>query len=116
MDSSYRDSFDEKQKELSIELDPRHLKRKQVDEVSVHAPQYLFRLGREPITLTLIEYRIIRFLSEKPYKAFTRVEIAEAINSEQHPVSEQTLDEHVRTLRSKLGLFSDYVQSVPLIG
>ena len=31
-------------------------------------------------------------------------------------VTEQTLDQHVQTLRQKLGLFSDYVQSVPYVG
>ena len=116
MDSSYRDAFDEQQRELSIETDPRRLRDKQVDEVAVHTPQFLFRLGREPITLSLIEFRIIRFLSEAPYKAFTRTQIAAAIDSKRHPVTEQTLDEHIRTLRSKLGMFSDYVQSVPFIG
>jgi len=117
MDStSYRNSFDEQHKEASVALNPRRMRRKQVDAVAVHVPQFLFRLGREPISLSWIEYRIVRFLSEKPYKAFTRGQIVQAIDSERHSVPEETLDEHIRTLRSKLGLFSDYVQSVPFIG
>ena len=31
-------------------------------------------------------------------------------------MTEQALDEHIASLREKLGLFSDYVQSVPYVG
>ena len=40
----------------------------------------------------------------------------DAITSEDCSVTEETLDRHVMTLRDKLGLFSDYVQTVPYIG
>ena len=70
----------------------------------------------EVIPLDLVEFRILNFLSRKPYKAYTRRQIVQAISTPQHPVTEQTLDQHVDSLREKLGLFSDYVQSVPYVG
>lgn len=114
--SSYHDSFEKKNNELTFEHDKELRKRKQVDETALDVPRFLFRLGREPIPLDLIEYRIIRFLSSKPYKAFRRDDIIQAVHSDDHPVSDENLDQHVRSLRSKLGLFSDYVQTVPYIG
>lgn len=114
--SSYHDSYEKKNNELTFEHDKELRKRKQVDEAAIEVPRFLFRLGREPIPLDLVEYRIIRFLSSKPYKAFRREAIIEAVNSTDHPVSEMNLDQHIRSLRSKLGLFSDYVQTVPYIG
>lgn len=116
MTSSYRESFDKKDDELTFELDRKIRRRKQVEEVSGGGPRYQFRLGREPIQLSLVEYKIIRFLSAKPYKAFPRDVIVKAVHSEAYPVTDDNLDQCMRSLRSKLGLFSDYIQTVPYIG
>ena len=88
----------------------------QKDEQVVPRPGYLVELCGEPIPLDLIEYRILIFLARKPYKAYTKKQIVDAVNTAERPVTEQTLDQHVQTLRQKLGLFSDYVQSVPYVG
>lgn len=87
-----------------------------VSESSFHEPGYVFRLGRLPVSLTWTEFRLVRFLSACPYRPFTRRQIAEAVFSSDCPVDEGQIDEHVRTLRDKLGIFSDYVQTVPHIG
>ena len=116
MSSSFEDSFEKKQKEISFELEREEHRPKQVEEVSVEVQNFWFRLGREPIPLSLVEFRIIRFLASKPYKAFRREQIVNAVSSNQLPVTDDSLDEHIRTLRDKLGLFSDYIQTVPYIG
>ncbi len=77
---------------------------------------YLVELSGEPIPLETIEFRILMFLSAKPYRAFTRDQIAKAVRSEHHPVTAQSLDGFIRTLRDKLGIMSDYIQSVPYVG
>jgi DNA-binding response OmpR family regulator len=92
------------------------LRRRRKDQRAAPRAGYLIELAGEPISLELVEYRLLQFLSAHPYKAFTRRQIAAAITSSSHPVTEETLDRHVMSLRDKLGLFSDYVQSVPYIG
>jgi DNA-binding response OmpR family regulator len=77
---------------------------------------YRMKLGRETIWLNSIEYRIIRFLSAHPYRAFTRKRIAEAVHTYRNPVSEKSVDKHVASLREKLGFFADYIQTVPYLG
>lgn len=77
---------------------------------------YHMKLGRGTIWLDTIEYRILCFLASRPYHAFTRRRIAEAVSTESHPVTTETLGRHVASLRNKLGFFADYVQSVPYIG
>ena len=116
MTSSFHDSFENKKEELIFDLERQQARDKQVEEVTVEAPRFLFRLGREPVALSLVEFKIIRFLSQKPYKAFTREQIVSAIHSDHHPVTDDNLDDHIRGLRDKLGLFSDYIQTVPYIG
>ncbi len=91
-------------------------------EVRVHpekragAWSYRMKLGRETIWLDPIEYRIMAFLAEKPYYAYTPERITAAVNTARHPVTVETLDNHISSLRDKLGFFRDYIQSVPYIG
>ena len=77
---------------------------------------YRVKRGLDPISLDDIEYRILKFLSSKPYHAFTPRRIAEAVSTDQLPVTEQSLRGHIASLRSKLGFYADYVQTVPYIG
>jgi DNA-binding response OmpR family regulator len=77
---------------------------------------YRLALGREIIQLGIVEFRILLFIASKPYHAFTRRSIAEAVSSEEHPVVEDAVDGYVACLLDQLGEFHDYVQSVPYIG
>jgi two-component system phosphate regulon response regulator PhoB len=77
---------------------------------------YRFRLGRETIQLDLVEYRILNVLASRPYHAFPRKRLIEAVSTELEPVTEETLDDFIASLRDKLGFFRDYVQTVPYIG
>jgi DNA-binding response OmpR family regulator len=72
--------------------------------------------GPEPIPLDYVEYRILQFLSSKPYHAFTPRRIVNAIATDEYPVTEATLPSYIASLRRKLGFFADYIQSVPHIG
>jgi len=77
---------------------------------------YRLVLEQEPIQLGIVEFRILLYLAGRPYHAFTRRNIAEAVSTERDPVVEDTVDQHVVSLLNQLGTFHDYVQSVPYIG
>ena len=116
MNSSYHDAFEERNKELQATRADDRRQQPMVDEVSINRDRYLFRLGRKPVHLSAVEFRIIQLLSEKPYRAYPRAEIVAVVSTETQPVTDETLDDHIKTLRDKLGIFSDYVQTVPYIG
>jgi DNA-binding response OmpR family regulator len=86
----------------------------QANEVADQA--YRMKMGRQTIWLNIVEFRILRFLAASPYKPFSRRQIAEAISSPRHQIEEDAIDEHVTSLRERLGFFRDYVQTVPYIG
>ena len=48
---------------------------------------------------TPIEFRILRFLAARPYRAYTRRRIAKAVSTRRHPVPPEALDSHVARLR-----------------
>lgn len=77
---------------------------------------YLVTLGRKAVVVDGIEFRILRFLASKPYQAFTPDRIVAAVTTPQQPVTSETLRSYILSLRDKLGMFSDYVQSVPYVG
>ncbi len=77
---------------------------------------YRLVLGEQPIQLGNVEFRILLFLASRPYHPFTRRAIAEAVATDNDPVTEETVDEHVAMLRDQLGVFYDYVQTVPYVG
>jgi DNA-binding response OmpR family regulator len=79
-------------------------------------PFYRVALGLEPIQLGDVEFRILRLLASKPYRPFSRLKIAAAVSTERLPVTEETVDEHILSLRGQLGFFRDYVQTVPYLG
>ena len=116
MSSGFQDSFEKRENELQIELEEERRRQRMVEEVSIRRDSYLFRLGRQPVHLSFVEFRIIQFLSQKPYRAYSRAEIVSEVSTDAAPVTDETLDEHIRTLRGKLGIFSDYIQTVPYIG
>ena len=66
--------------------------------------------------LTLVEYRILKFLADRPNQALTHRRIAQAVSTDRHRVTEESLGDLVRSLRGQLGFYSDYIQAVPYIG
>jgi len=82
----------------------------------VKSRAFRVKMGRDPIWLRTTEYRILTFLSAHPYRAYTRRRIAEAVNSQLHPLHEETVDYHITCLRDQLGFFANYIQSVKYIG
>jgi DNA-binding response OmpR family regulator len=88
----------------------------QQDESPESPWSYAVKRGKKPISLTGIEWRILKLLASRPYHAFTSRHIVAAVNTDNQPVTEESLRGHIASLREKLGFFADYVQTVPYIG
>lgn len=90
---------------------------KQLTEERRDAPQvYRVAIGREPIELGRIEFRILMLLASRPYRPFSRAKIANEISTPSQTIAEAEIDQHVGSLREQLGFFRDYVQTVPYMG
>ncbi len=63
---------------------------------------YRLALGKEIIQLGIVEFRILLFLASRPYHAFSRRAIADAVSSEQEPVREDTVDRYIASLLDQL--------------
>ncbi len=93
------------------------------DEHAESAPRYTaptgayrVKLGRDTVWLPPVEYQILHLLATRPYRPFSRAQIAQAISSDAQPINERALLRYIRSLREKLGFFRDYIQAVPYMG
>jgi DNA-binding response OmpR family regulator len=86
------------------------------EEETVDPWSYAAKRGFGTLRLSLIEYRILRFLASRPNQALSLQRIARAVSTAKHYVSSESLTRHIHSLRGQLGFYSDYIQSVPYIG
>src|SRR5262245_51058161 len=81
-------------------------RRFEIDELEVVDPwSYHAKVGRGTVRLSLIEYRILRFLAARPNQALTRHRIADAVSTASHCVTVEILGRYIHSLRGQLGFF-----------
>lgn len=74
----------------------------------VYAGSRTVLLGREPLSLTRLEFDLLHFFAGNPRRVFSRMQLLSAVWGYEH-AGVRTVDVHVRRLRMKLGT------EVPLI-
>jgi len=56
----------------------------------------------KPLTLTPVEFRLLRKLAAQPGRVFSRTQLIDALYVDHRVVSDRTVDSHVKNLRRKL--------------
>ena len=70
----------------------------------------------ERISLALKEYELLKLFMENPGTVFTRDRLLTEIWGQDYDGETRTVDVHIRTLRTKLGEYSPYIQTVRGVG
>ncbi len=72
----------------------------------------------EPVTLTALEFSILRLLASRPARVFTRQQILDAAYPDALTVADRTIDSHIRNIRAKFALLgpSIIIETVHGIG
>lgn len=64
-------------------------------------------VNREPLALTLSEYRLLRLMASQPERVFTREQLSNSISDSERANGQggrgRSVDVHIRSLRKKLG-------------
>ena len=74
------------------------------------------KLGREIVHLDIIAFRILSIPRRPSLSCLHATPDCRGRQHPRYPVAEETLDQHVMSLREQLGFFRDYIQAVPYIG
>ena len=89
------------------------------DNLVVDLVRHEVRLGHEPVNLTPTEFKLLETLAKAPGRAFTRLELLDAVFGFDYDGLERTVDVHVMNLRKKIEPEPDrprYVITVPGVG
>ena len=84
--------------------------------LSINDERHIVYLDGKHIDITLKEYEILKLLLSNPNKVITRNVLLNTIWGYEFVGETRTLDVHIRTLRTKLGIYDKYIETVRGIG
>ncbi|MBP1758109.1 MAG: Response regulator consisting of a CheY-like receiver domain and a winged-helix DNA-binding domain [Firmicutes bacterium] len=82
----------------------------------VSIPRYLVTFDGTPLTLTPKEFDVLVFFLRHPRMVLTRDQIMSGVWGQDFDGESRTVDVHIRSLRSKLGTFGQYIETVRGVG
>ncbi len=88
----------------------------QAGNLSVNTGEHTVFADGERVQLTLKEYELLKKFMENPGLVFTRDQLLNSIWGDGYIGETRTVDAHIGTLRTKLGLCGEYIETVRGVG
>ena len=85
-------------------------------ELSIHPQKHQVMIDNNKIELTDTEYKLLRYLSERPGWVFTRNQIIDAVRGEDAVVTDRAVDVQIVGLRKKMGSAGALIETVRGVG
>ncbi len=85
-------------------------------DLTIDMPRHKIIYQGKTIELTLIEFKILEFLSRHPGRVFTRDQIMDKVWSEGKFIVDRAVDVHIRGLRKKLKNAANLIETVRGVG
>lgn len=85
------------------------------DFLQLDEHRFIVSYHHKEVTLTSVEFQLLKPLAEKPERIFTREQLMRNMYSDHRIVNNRTIDSHIKKLRKKLADISegkDWIQSV----
>ena len=87
-----------------------------VGPLSIDDERHEILVREQPVEFTLTEFKILKLLSTRPGRVFTRDQILEVIAGPNTYVVDRNVDVHIRSIRKKLGEDRDFIVTIRGIG
>jgi two-component system alkaline phosphatase synthesis response regulator PhoP len=87
-----------------------------IHELVIDPVRHEVLVESKPVSLTFTEFRLLHVLAQRRGRAFTRIQIVDAVMGEDYPVTDRSVDVHVASLRKKLGPMGAYIETVRGVG
>lgn len=88
----------------------------QLDELVVNLDEHTVSIAGERVILTYKEYELLKLFLSQPGVAFTREQLLQKVWNTDYVAESRTVDMHIRTLRQKLGAYSNIIETVRNVG
>lgn len=84
----------------------------QRSQVTFDPDKHEVSIGGAPISLTKTEFRVLKHLAEHQGSARSRRQIIDAVQGQNYPVTERSVDVQIVAIRKKLGPMNKLVETV----
>ena len=88
----------------------------QVGSLYLSAEKHMVRADGQDVTLTLKEFELLRILMENRGTVLTRNQLQDQVWGYEFDGESRTVDVHIRTLRQKLGVCGELIETVRGVG
>ena len=87
-----------------------------IGDLFIDIPRHLVKVRKNPITLTAIEFRLLKLLVERSGRVQSRDQLLQDVWHYDNILDTRTVDTHVRRLREKLLSAADYIETIRGVG
>ncbi len=87
-----------------------------ISDLTIHPGRHEVTVGKEKVTLTATEFRILHLLARRPGWVFSREQIVDNVHGEDYPVTDRSVDVQIVGLRRKLGESGTLIETVRGLG
>ncbi|MBQ3321495.1 MAG: response regulator transcription factor [Firmicutes bacterium] len=88
----------------------------EIGEISINAGTHIVTVDGENVALTLKEFELLQTLMRNPEHVFSRENLLSEIWGMDYTGETRTVDVHIGTLRTKLGSYGKYIETVRGVG
>ena len=88
----------------------------EIGEISINAGTHMVAVDGKNVALTLKEFELLQTLMRHPEHVFTRENLLSEIWGIDYAGETRTVDVHIGTLRTKLGAYGKYIETVRGVG
>lgn len=103
-------------RELEHSVQGKAKARTRIGSIEIDEDRYEIRVDGNPVGVTGSEFKILRFLASRPGFVRTREQIIEATHGPRVVMSSRTVDVHITSLRRKLGVAGDLIETIRGVG
>ncbi len=86
------------------------------NDLVIHQGRHEVTVKGKPVELTLTEFRILNLLARRPGWVFSRYQIIDGVQGEDHIVTDRSVDVQIVGLRKKLGSAGKHIETVRGVG
>ncbi|MDZ7859849.1 MAG: response regulator [Candidatus Krumholzibacteriota bacterium] len=87
-----------------------------IGALDIDPNRYLVKLDGVKLDLTSTEFKLLRYMANRPGWVFTRNQLIDASRGDEYIVTDRSVDVHIVGIRKKLGKFGNYIQTVRGVG
>jgi two-component system phosphate regulon response regulator PhoB len=87
-----------------------------VHNLEIDPLQFTVKVDGEPVSLTHIDFLILKLLAEEPGRVHTRRQIIDEVHDREVDIAERSVDVQIVGLRRKIGSAGKYIETVRGVG